>query len=51
MLEGKLGALGSRMARLLFKLAVEQELNVSIISQNIWNRSGWRLPAPCWMTA
>ena len=32
MLEGKLDALGSRMARLLFKLAVEQELNARILA-------------------
>ena len=31
-LEGKLDALGSRMARLLFKLAVEQELNARILA-------------------
>lgn len=32
MLEGKLDAMGSRMARLLFKLAVEQELNARILA-------------------
>lgn len=32
-LEGKLDALGSRMARLLFKLAVEQELNARILAE------------------
>ena len=31
-LEGKLGALGSRIGRLLFKLAVEQDLNANILA-------------------
>lgn len=31
-LEGKLGALGSRIGRLLFKLAVEQELSANILA-------------------
>ena len=31
-LEGKLGALGSRIGRLLFKLAVEQELTANILA-------------------
>ena len=31
-LEGKLGALGSRIGRLLFKLAVEQELSATILA-------------------
>ena len=31
-LEGKLGALGSRIGRLLFKLAVEQDMNANILA-------------------
>ena len=31
-LEGKLGALGSRIGRLLFRLAVEQDLNANILA-------------------
>ena len=31
-LEGKLGALGSRIGRLLFKLTVEQDLNANILA-------------------
>ena len=32
MLEGKLGALGSRIGHLLFKLAVEQDLTANILA-------------------
>ena len=31
-LEGKLGALGDRIGRLLFKLAVEQDMNANILA-------------------
>ena len=31
-LEGKLGALGGRIGRLLFKLAVEQDMNANILA-------------------
>ena len=34
-LEGKLGALGSRMGRLLFKLAVEQNMTANILASEI----------------
>lgn len=34
-LEGKLGALGSRMGRLLFKLAVEQSMTANILASDI----------------
>ena len=34
-LEGKLGALGSRMGRLLFKLAVEQSMTANILASEI----------------
>ena len=34
-LEGKLGALGNRMGRLLFKLAVEQSMTANILASEI----------------
>ena len=34
-LEGKLGALGSRIGRLLFKLAVEQNMTANILASEI----------------
>ena len=34
-LEGKLGTLGSRMGRLLFKLAVEQNMTVNILASEV----------------
>ena len=34
-LEGKLDALGSRMGRLLFKLAVEQSMTANILASEI----------------
>lgn len=34
-LEGKLGTLGSRMGRLLFKLAVEQNMTANILASEI----------------
>ena len=45
-LEGKLGALGSRMGRLLFKLAVEQSMTAifspqkSTLDWTLWRRFG-----------